>query len=203
LVLASGGLHVYNAKRDSSNDYARNRHYEVGIGGYATIKHTWISAAVGAGQGRGYRYGHFRPFDAFNFGPAVVSGGVSGNSRHVPIPELLGYYNTRFAQFTAWWPNTRHPTKEWGTSLRVSQVNFTDLTLNGIAQPLPSQYYVQTTVVMQKPISPRFKWQAAASFDFAPKEVADENALPVKALRLRVGLVFCPVKVPATTSPTR
>ena len=193
LAFASAGIHAYNTKRDSSNDYARNRQYEAGIGGYITVKRTWISAAVGAGQGRGFRYGRFGSSDILNFGAVVVPGGASGSSgRYVPVPELLGYYTTRFAQVTTWWPGVQHTTREWGSSLRLTRVQFTDLTLNGVAQPLPTRHQLQAAIAVQQPLARGLKWQAAASFDVAPEQVADEKVIPVSGLRLRVGLVFCP-----------
>jgi hypothetical protein len=192
LAFASGGIHAYNTKRDSSNDYARNRQYEAGIGGYVTVKRTWLSAAVGAGQGRGFRYGRFGSSDILNFGVVVVPGGVSGSSGRPLVPELLGYYDTQFAQVTAWWPGVQHTTREWGSSLRLTQVRFTDLTLNGIAQPLPTRHQLQASLMMQQPLSRTLKWQAATSFDVSPEQVADEKVIPVSGLRLRVGLVFYP-----------
>src|SRR5690349_1435309 len=63
LVLAAGGLHAYNAERDSSNNYVRNRQYEAGLGGYLSVGHTWLGATVGAGRGRSYRYGRFKSPD--------------------------------------------------------------------------------------------------------------------------------------------
>lgn len=204
LAFASAGIHAYNTKRDSSNDYARNRQYEAGIGGYITVKRTWLSAAVGTGQGRGFRYGRFGSSDILNFGVVVVPGGASGSpGRPLPVPELLGYYTTRFAQVTAWWPGgVQHPTREWGSSLRLTQVRFTDLTLNGVAQLLPARHQLQASLIMQQPLLRTLKWQAAASFDVAPEQVADEKVIPVSGLRLRVGLVFCPGSTHPITSTT-
>lgn len=203
LAFASGGIHAYNTKQDSSNDYVRNRQYEVGIGGYATVQCTWLSAAVGAGQGRGFRYGRFGSSDFLNFGGVFVPGGVSGNSGgRVPVPELLGYYNTRFAQVTAWWPGIQHATREWGSSLRLTRVQFTSLALNGVAQPLPTRHQLQAAIAVQQPLARGLKWQAAASFDVSPEQVADETVIPMSGLRLRVGLVFCPGSPRPVATPT-
>ena len=114
------------------------------------------------------------------------------------MPELLGYYNTRFAQVTAWWPGIEHPRREWGSSLRLTRVQFTSLTLNGVAQPLPTRHQLQAAIAMQEPIAHGLKWQAAASFDVSPEQVADEKVIPVSGVRLQIGLVFCP----GTSRPT-
>jgi hypothetical protein len=192
LALAAGGLHAYNAKRDSSNDYVRNRQYEAGLGGYLTVGHTWLSAAVGAGQGRSYRYGHFTSEDLI--GGVVVQGfPVSGNKGlRMPVPELLGYYNTRFAQVTARWPDATQPAKEYGASLRVSQARFTSLVLNDVAQPLASQYYLQASVLVQQPLWHRLQWQAGASWDVALTNISNAAAFGRAPLRATVGVVLCP-----------
>ncbi|WP_210516794.1 hypothetical protein [Hymenobacter terricola] len=193
LLFASGGLNGYNTERDSSKGYARTRQFETGIGGYIALKQAWLSASVGAGRARGYRYGRFDS-DGLNVGVLVpVPGGGSGG-RPIPVPELLGYYTTRFAQATIWWPDARKPSLEWGATLRVNQVRFADLTLNGVAQPLPAQYYLQTSVVAQQHLWRRLSWQATASYDFAVMGVTDKQAFPSAPLRVGVGLAFCPVK---------
>ena len=191
LVLAAGGLHAYNATRDSSNDYVRNRQYEAGLGGYTTMGRTWLSAVVGAGQGRGYRYGRFKSSDPLPLVIPVVGGGTSGGTA-APVPELLGYYNTRFAQVTARWPDAQQPTKEYGASLRVSQARFTSLTLNDVAQPLASQYYLQASVVVQQPLWRQLQWQAGASWDVALTNISNESAFGRAPLRVLVGVVFGP-----------
>lgn len=191
LAFGTGGLNAYNAKRDSSNNYARNRQYELGLGGYFTVGRTWLSASAGAGQGRGSRYGRFGSPDFFYPGSVGYTGG-NGSGRRAPIPELLGTYNTRFLQATAWWPSARRPLLEWGASLRVNQVRFTELRLNGLAQPGPSQFYLQNSVVVKQQLGQRFNCQATGSYNFALQEVTDENVFHQAPLRVGVSLVFTP-----------
>ncbi|WP_125921484.1 hypothetical protein [Hymenobacter lapidarius] len=192
LVFGSGGLNVYNAKRGSSNSYARSRQYELGVGGYITLGQTWLSVAAGAGRGRGYRYGRFGSPDFFYPGAVGYTGGNTGSGRRAPIPELLGYYDTRFVQATAWWPPARLPQLEWGAGLRVNQVRFTSLKLNGVTQPLPSQYYLQNSVVVKRQFGPRFSCQATGSYDFALQEVTNESTFSLAPLRVGLSLVFAP-----------
>lgn len=193
LAFATGGLHAYNTKRDSSNAYTRARQYEAGIGGYATVGQVWMSAAVGAGQGRSYHYGPFGSVDLVNFGGTATTGG-NGSGRRPRIPELLGYYNTRFTQFTTWWPGLNHQSREWGASLRLSQVQFTGLSLNDIAQPLAAQHYLQTSMVMQQHLWRQFKWQATATYDLALDSVTDTDIFARAPLRVGIGIAFCPAK---------
>ncbi|MDB5269497.1 MAG: hypothetical protein JWP58_2537 [Hymenobacter sp.] len=200
LVLAAGGLHAYNAKRDSSNNYVRNRQYEAGLGGYLTVGHTWLSAAVGAGQSRSFRYGRFKSPDLI--GGAIIAPFPSsgGKGRYEPVPELLGYYNTRFAQVTARWPDVSHPNKEYGASLRVNQARFTSLMLNGVAQPHASQYYLQASVLVQQPLWRWLQWQAGASWDVALTNISNEAAFGRAPLRVLVGVVLEPRQARAEQS---
>ncbi|MDO7846406.1 hypothetical protein Q5H92_08565 [Hymenobacter sp. M29] len=192
LVFAGGGLHAYNVERDSSNNYARNRQYEVGIGGYFNVKQTWLSATVGGGRARGYRYGKFGSSDSGG-GFGILGLPTGGKARWTPVPELLGYYNTRFVQLTGWWQDARHPNQEIGASLRLNQVQFTQLTLNGEVQPLPAtQHYVQLAIVTQKPLWRQLRWQAAASWDFSSPLIPANAALARAPLRVWAGLVLGP-----------
>ncbi|GAB3855403.1 hypothetical protein GCM10028822_26220 [Hymenobacter terrigena] len=201
LVFGTGGLNAYNAKRDSSNSYARSRQYELGLGGYITLGNSWLSAVAGAGQGRGYRYGRFESSDLFFPGAVGYTGGSSGTGRRAPIPELVGSYNTRFVQVTTWWPDVRRPKLEWGASLRVNQVRFTELNLNGIPQPLPSQYYLQNSVVVQQKLGHRFSWQATGTYSFALQEVTNESTFDKAPIRLGLSLIFYPGGAKARNVP--
>ncbi len=192
LVFGTGGLNVYNAKRDSSNNYARSRQYELGLGGYITLGRTWLSTSAGAGRGRGYRYGRFASSDIFYPGVTGYTGGSSGSGRRAPIPELLGYYDTRFVQVTAWWPGVRRSRLEWGASLRMNQVRLTELSLNGVAQPLPSQNYLQNSVVVKHQLGQRFSWQATGSYNFALQQVTNTDVFNRAPIRVGLSLVFAP-----------
>jgi hypothetical protein len=192
LVLAAGGLHAYNTERDSSNNYVRNRQYEAGLGGYLTVGHTWLSAAVGAGQGRSYRYGRFKSSDLIGGGIIAPFPSSGGKGRYEPVPELLGYYNTRFAQVTARWPSVVRAEKEFGASLRVTQARFTSLALNDVVQPRASQYYLQAAVLVQQPLWRRLQWQAGGSWDVALTNSSNEATFGRAPLRAYVGLVYCP-----------
>ena len=192
LVFASGGLHVHNAARDSSNKYARSRQYEAGLGAYTTLGNIWLSGSVGAGQGRGYRYGRFAPVDGPNFGVAIpFPGSGAGPRTYKPIPELLGHYNTRFVQMMAQWRNEQAKGLEWGTSIRLNEVRFTDLTLNSIKQSLPVQRMLQAELTAQYPWR-RLTWQAAAVYAPALGRVSDERVFARAPLRLWLGVVFQP-----------
>lgn len=190
LVFAAGNLHFYNAKRDSSNDYVRARQYEGGVGGYTTLGQVWLSGAAGAGQGRSYRFGEFKPSGGGLFIPTVPGSGPSAGT-YTPIPESRGYYNTRFVQLTGWWSDPRLPHLEWGASLRTTQVRFTDLTLNGRAQPLPVQHNLQVAFTMQQQWR-WLSWQVSAGYTIALDEVTDERAFARAPLRLGIGLFFRP-----------
>jgi hypothetical protein len=195
LVFAAGGLHAYNIERDSSNNYIRNRQYEVGIGGYCNVKQTWLSATVG-GHARGYRYGKFESTDLL--GGAAISGLPGGGTgKRMPISELLGYYNTRFAQLAGWWQDAQRPQQQVGASLRLTQAQFTQLALNGEAQPLPAQQYLQLAAVTQRPLWRQLRWQAAASWDFSLPIAPADAALPRAPLRVWVGVVLGPQQVQA------
>ncbi|MDO7853577.1 hypothetical protein [Hymenobacter convexus] len=201
LVLGAGGLHAYNTQRDSSNNYVRNRQYEAGLGGYLTVGHTWLSAAVGAGQGRSYRYGRFTSPDLLG-GLAVGAtfGSTGGRGKYQPVPELLGYYNTRFAQVTARWPDVNRPAKEYGASLRVTQARFSSLALNGVALPRASQYYLQASVLVQQPLWRRLQWQAGGSWDVALTNISNEAAFGRAPLRAYVGVAYCPASARSTAA---
>lgn len=196
LLFATGALHFYNAQRDSSNNYARNRQFEAGFGGYATVHGVWLSAAVGAGQGRGYRFGRFEPFSLIGGGAVIpVPGGSSGVRAR--IPELLGYYNTRFTQVSAWWLSARAPhSLRWGARLRYAQVRFTELKLNGINQLLPVQPILQSTIIAQYQWH-RLSWQASATYAVSLGTPTNEAAFAPAPLRLGAGVGFCPFKKPA------
>ena len=192
LVFASGGLHIYNAARDSSNNYARSRQYEAGLGAYTTLGNIWLSGSVGAGQGRGYRYGRFASVDGPSFGVGIpIPGGGTGTRTYTPIPELLGHYNTRFVQITGWKHDEKVEGLEWGTSIRLNEVRFTRLTLNGITQPLPMQRILQAELTAQYTWR-RLMWQAAAAYAPALGRTSDERAFARSPLRLWVGVVFQP-----------
>ncbi|MFD2718085.1 hypothetical protein ACFST9_05125 [Hymenobacter monticola] len=197
LVLAAGGLHAYNAERDSSNNYVRNRQYEAGLGGYLTVGRTWLSAAVGAGQGRSFRYGRFTSPDSFGGGLAIGAtvGSSGGKGKYQPVPELRGYYNTRFAQVTARWPSVGHPEKEFGATLRLTQARFTSLLLNDVAQPPASQYYLQASVLVQQPLWRRLQWQAGGSYDVPLRSISNEAVFGKAPLRAYVGVMYCPGSV--------
>lgn len=191
LVYGSGTAHFYNTKRDSTNDYARSRQYEAGLGGYTTIGHTWLSVLAGAGQGRGYRFGEFKSFDLVGGGAvAFVPGGGSG--RRLPTPESLGYYDTRFAQVAAWWPASEAG-EEWGATLRFNDVKFTELALNSRAQPLPTQQHLQAGMGMQRQAR-WFSWQLSASYTIALQRVIDRSAFTQSALRVGAGVDFYPFR---------
>lgn len=197
LAFAGGEINTYNARRDSSNNYARSRQYEVGLGGYTTVGRLWLSAAVGAGQGRAFSYGRFEKFSGLDFGIPAFTGGSSSGSR-TRIPELLGHYNTRFFHASAWWTATRRPTWDWGASLRLSHIRFTDLSLNDMGQPLPSQYYLQASLVLQHQLWRRLQWHATASSTMALNSVSNERAFANFMPRVGLGVSFCPSKaVPA------
>jgi hypothetical protein len=192
LIFASGGLHVYNAARDSSNKYARSRQYEAGLGTYTTLGSVWLSGSVGVGRGRGYRYGEFASADGLNFGVVLpIPGGGSGQGKYTPIPELLGHYNNQFVQVMTQKRDEQVEGLEWGTSIRLSKINFTDLTLNGKAQPLPVQYTLQTAMTAQ------YQWhqltcQAAATYIPSLGRVSDERTFDRAPIRLWLGVVFQP-----------
>jgi hypothetical protein len=194
LVLAAGGLHAYNTERDSSNNYVRNRQYEAGLGGYLTVDHTWLSAAVGAGQGRSFRYGRLQSRDLLGFSGVGATFGSSGGpgGKRPPVPELLGYYNTHFAQVSARWPDVNRPAKEYGASLRVTQARFTSLMLNNVAQPRASQYYLQAAVLVQQPLWRQLQWQAGAGYDVPLSSISNEAAFGRAPFRAYLGLVYRP-----------
>ena len=192
LVFASGGLHVYNVARDSSNNYARSRQYEAGFGGYTHLGPVWLSGAVGTGQGRGYRYGRFTPVDGPNFGTALpLPGSGSGQGKYTPVPELLGHYNTQFVQVMAQRRNDQVKGLEWGTCIRLTKIQFTGLALNGTKQPLPVQHTLQTEISAQYQWQ-RLKWQAAATYSPSMDKVSDERTIDRAPIRLWVGVVFQP-----------
>ncbi len=201
LVLAAGGLHAYHARRDSSGS-VRNRQYEVGLGGYLVAGHTWLSAAIGAGQARSLRYGRFESRDLLAFGSIGATLGSSGGRGYQPVPELLGHYNTRFVQAVARWPAVGTPAKTYGAGLRLTQARFTSLELNGIAQPRASQYYMQASVLVQQPLGHRLHWQAGASWDVALTNSSNEAAFGRAPLRALVGILYCPGGGAPVTSST-
>lgn len=200
LIFAAGSLHFYNAKRDSSNDYVRAQQYEGGIGGYSTIGGTWLSVAAGAGQGWGYRFGNFKSGGGLFIPTVPGSGPPASPGARPPIPESRGRYTTRFVQLTARWPHVRYSNAEWGANLRVTQVRFTDLTLNGVAQALPSQYNLQAAVTMQQQWR-WLGWQASGGYTVPLSEMTDERAFSSAPLRVAAGLIFYPHRKVAT-APT-
>ena len=200
LAFAGGEINTYNARRDSSNSYARSRQYEVGLGGYTTVGGLWLSAAVGAGQGRAYSYGRFEKFSGLGFGIPAFTGGSNPGTR-TRIPELLGHYTTRVFLASAWWTAPRRPTWDCGASLRLTHIRFTDLTLNDVPQPLPSQYYLQASLVLQHQLWRRLQWHATASSTIALNSISNERAFASFMPRVGLGLSFCPTKAAPTSVP--